>query len=278
MNYSELTIQWDEDAGVSSEIIIAQLSEAGFDGFIEEDRKVIAYIDSEKYADNLLLNCAFFKHSQGKLNFEVKVLADTNWNALWESNFEPVFINNCIIRAPFHQLPQNIEYDIVIEPKMSFGTGHHETTALVVEAMLKINFENLKVLDMGCGTGVLAILAAMRKASLIDAVDNDEWSYKNSIENIQRNNYPDINVYLGDIQTVKNNKYDIIIANITRNILIEFIPYFSKMQSGSGKLILSGFFISDIDTLKSFAEVHQYKLKNTFSKNNWAALELYRVD
>jgi len=278
MNYSELTIQWDEDAGISSDIIIAQLSEAGFNGFIEEDRKIIAYIDTEKYSDDLLLNCEFNKHITGKLNFEVKVLADTNWNALWESNFDPVLIGKCIIRAPFHQLPLHIEYDIVIEPKMSFGTGHHETTSMVVEAMLSIDFKNLKVLDMGCGTGVLAILAAMKNASLIDAVDNDVWSYENTLENIQRNNYPNINVYHGDIQIVKNNCYDVIIANITRNILLEFIPYFSKMQKNKGKLLLSGFFMADIDTLKSFAEEHQYILKNTFSKNNWAALELYKMD
>ena len=277
MTYTELTINLIDENKISSDIIIAQLAEAGFDGFIEEDNKVIAYIASDNFSEELLKSCSFFEFASDKIKYDVKLIAETNWNQLWESNFEPVTIKNCMVRAPFHDLPEGIDYDIVIEPKMSFGTGHHETTSSVIEAMLDIDFIGKKVLDMGCGTGVLAILASMKNAIIIDAVDNDIWSYENTIENIKKNNTSNINVFLGDIQTVKDNKYDIIIANITRNILIEFIPYFSQMQDNNDVLILSGFFDSDVQTITDFAKDNYYKQKNTYIKNKWAAIELIKL-
>jgi len=276
MTYTELTIEINADK-ISTDIIIAQLSEVGFDGFIEEDNKVVAYIASERYNEEILENCSFFKFASDYITISTKSIAETNWNQLWESNFEPVIIKNCIVRAPFHDLPEGIDYDIIIEPKMSFGTGHHETTSSVIEAMLDLDFLHKKVLDMGCGTGVLAILASMRNAFAVDAVDNDTWSYENTLENIKRNNTPDINVFLGDIHTVNENKYDVILANITRNTLIEFIPFFSQMQTANGILILSGFFNSDVSFIINFADKNSYSHKNTFVKNNWAAIELYKL-
>ena len=277
MTYIELTIEISDENKMASDVIIAQLSEVGFDGFIEEDNKVIAYIASDKYSEELLKSCSFFSYAADVIKYQTKPLADVNWNALWESNFEPVFIKNCIIRAPFHELPKDIDYDIVIEPKMSFGTGHHETTSMVVEAMLDIDFKSKKVLDMGCGTGVLAILASMKNAAIIDSVDNDIWSYNNTLENIIRNKTENVSVFLGDVQTVKDMKYDIVLANITRNILIEFIPYFSQMQNAGGTLILSGFLNTDVEAVVNFANLHHYNLKKIRNKNNWAALELFKV-
>lgn len=276
MTYKEITIRLLNKTAVPVDIIIAQLSEAGFDGFWEEEDALKAYIPEENFKETLVTHCPFFTRYAGDINWTSVTIEETNWNDLWESNFEPVYTSGCCIRAPFHKKPENIPYDIVIEPKMSFGTGHHETTSMIVEALLNLNLENKSVLDMGCGTGVLAILAALRKACFIDAVDNDNWAYANSIENIQRNNVTWINVLLGDIKSVESQTYDVILANITRNVLSEYIPQFSPMQNSGGVLMLSGFLTSDVSLLEKIAMAHGYVLKNTYVKNNWAAMELIK--
>ncbi len=276
MTYKEITIRLLNKTALPVDIIIAQLSEAGFDGFWEEEDVLKAYIPEENYKENLVTHCPFYTRHAGDFNWTSATIEETNWNDLWESNFEPVYTKDCCIRAPFHKKPENILYDIVIEPKMSFGTGHHETTSMIVETMLTVNLEGKKVLDMGCGTGVLAILAALRKASSIDAVDNDNWAYTNTVENIERNNVPWINVLLGDIKTVESQNYDVILANITRNVLTEYMPFFARMQLEGGVLMLSGFLTTDVPLLEKIAMAHGYVLKKTYVKNNWAAMELIK--
>ncbi|OQA00643.1 MAG: Ribosomal protein L11 methyltransferase [Bacteroidetes bacterium ADurb.Bin408] len=262
---------------MQSDVIIAQLTEAGFEGFWEEDGCIKAYISEAQYKETLLTHCPFYAGNANDITWAFAIIEETNWNDMWESNFEPVYTSSCCIRAPFHKKPDNILYDIVIEPKMSFGTGHHETTSMIVEAMLTLDIESKKVLDMGCGTGVLAILAALRKANSIDAVDNDKWAYTNTLENIHRNNVPLINVLFGEIGVVEGRTYDVILANITRNVLSEYIPLFAPMQNEGGVLMLSGFLTADVPLLEKIAKDHAYVLKNTYAKNNWAAMELIKI-
>ncbi len=279
MKFVEIVVGLNKAVDVSVDLIIAQLSELGFEGFWEEEDKLMAYIPENIYTPLLLNNCPFLKNIKSAVTFNKNIIDDVNWNEIWESNFELVVIKNCCIRAPFHAKPSenDIKYDIIIEPKMSFGTGHHETTSMVVDMMLELDFDGKKVLDMGCGTAVLAILAAMKNAAIIDAVDNDIWSYNNALENSERNDVDFINVIHGDIEKVKQHTYDVILANITRNILMDFIPSFSLMQKTNDVLILSGFLSSDMSSLEKFAYMHSYKLKKSLIKNNWAALELYKL-
>jgi ribosomal protein L11 methyltransferase len=197
----------------------------------------------------------------------------TNWNEEWEKNFEPIQVDDLVsIRAPFHENP-NLKYDIVIEPKMSFGTGHHETTHMMVRHLLQLDLENKKVLDMGCGTGILAIFAEMKGAKPLDAIDIDNWCYENSIENVTRNNCENISVYEGDATLLVDKKYDVIIANINRNILLMDMKVYTNCLEAGGILLLSGFYEQDIPVID--AEVIKYglKLEKFIQRNNWVALK-----
>jgi len=279
MKFVELIFIFKENTEIPVDIFIAQLTDVGFDGFWEEKNKLMAYMPFTTYNNRLIENCSIYKEHKSLFTVKENIIEDTNWNELWESNFELVSIKNCCIRAPFHNKPTEIDikYDIIIEPKMSFGTGHHETTSMVVDMMLGLDFYEKKVLDMGSGTGVLAILAAMKNAAYIDAVDNDIWSFNNATENIKRNNVAHINVVHGDMAVVKDNQYNIILANITRNILLEYMPFFSEMQTANDIIILSGFLKQDVAILEKKAQECHYKLKNSLLKNNWAALELFKL-
>ena len=171
----------------ATEILIAQLGFVGFESFVENDSGVIAYIQKQDWNAEILDDVFILNSDEFDISYEFKEVAQTNWNAEWEKNFEPIQVDDLVsIRAPFHENPQ-LQYDIVIEPKMSFGTGHHETTHMMVQHLLDIDLTNRKVLDMGCGTGILAIFAEMKGAKPIDAIDIDRWCYENSIENAERN-------------------------------------------------------------------------------------------
>ena len=203
-------------------------------------------------------------------------MAQTNWNAEWEKNFNPIIVDDLVsIRAPFHNNP-NVKYDIVIEPKMSFGTGHHETTHMMVQHLLQLKLENKKVLDMGCGTGILAIFAEMKGAKPIDAIDIDNWCYLNSIENAERNNCNSISVYEGDASLLKNKNYDVIIANINRNILLNDIKIYANCLSSGGILLLSGFYKEDFTIINKEAENQKLKLDGELIKNNWMSLKFVK--
>jgi ribosomal protein L11 methyltransferase len=202
-----------------------------------------------------------------------EVIGEKNWNEEWEKNYEPVLIaGRCHIRAPFHEKMEGIDYEIEIEPKMSFGTAHHETTQMMIELMLEKNFENLKVLDMGCGTGVLAILASKMGATEVLAIDNDEWAYKNAVENVQKNNLSNITILQGDDQLLVKEQFDIIIANINRNILLQqFDAYINCLQPG-GFIFLSGFYEADVTPLLQRAQSGNLNLIEKIRKNSWVAM------
>jgi ribosomal protein L11 methyltransferase len=203
----------------------------------------------------------------------MEVIEQTNWNSEWEKNFNPIQVDNLVsIRAPFHENP-NLKYDIVIEPKMSFGTGHHETTHMMVQHLLDLDLTNKKVLDMGCGTGILAIFAEMKGANPIDAIDIDNWCYQNSVENVERNNCSNIDVYEGDASLLINKKYDVIIANINRNILLNDMQVYMNCLSDNGTLLLSGFYQEDITIIDAEVSKYQFKIDKIIERNNWVALK-----
>ena len=259
----------------ASDILIAELGEVLFESFVETEDGVLAYIKKDDWSDDILNNIEILSNPNFEIDYDYKEIQQENWNATWEQNFNPIEVaNRCAVRAPFHE-KTNVEFDIVIEPKMSFGTGHHETTHMMLQHILNHDFEGKSVLDMGSGTGVLAILAAMKGANEIDAIDIDNWCYLNAKENVERNNCDHINVLEGDASLLKGKKYNIIIANINRNILLEDIPKYADALTTEGILFLSGFYTEDIPVITEKCKEHSFKFDSNLEKNNWVAV-IYR--
>jgi len=260
----------------ATEILIAELGNLNFESFVETEEGLTAYIQKEDWHTNILDEVFILQSKEFNIVSEYSEIAQTNWNAEWEKNFNPIIVDDLVsIRAPFHNNP-NVKYDIVIEPKMSFGTGHHETTHMMVQHLLQLKLENKKVLDMGCGTGILAIFAEMKGAKPIDAIDIDNWCYLNSIENAERNNCNSISVYEGDASLLNNKNYDVIIANINRNILLNDIKIYANCLSSGGILLLSGFYKEDFTIINKEAENQNLKLDGELTKNNWMSLKFVK--
>lgn len=253
----------------ASDILIAELGEKGFESFVEQDDGLLAYILKSEWQEGALEDLYVFQLPDFKISWTSKEIEQQNWNAEWERNFHPIKVGDrCMVRAPFHE-KENVEYDIVIEPKMSFGTGHHETTHMMLQHILDTDFQGKSVLDMGCGTGVLAILAKMKGADEVDAIDIDEWCYLNSLENVERNHCADIQVFQGDSGMLEGRTYDIILANINRNILLEDIPVYAKCLQKGGALFLSGFYLEDLDIISSKCAAHGLEFEKNLEKNRW---------
>jgi ribosomal protein L11 methyltransferase len=260
----------------ATEILIAQLGFVGFESFVENDLGVVAYIQQQDWNPDILEDVFILNSEEFKIDHTYKEVAQTNWNAEWEKNFEPIQVDELVsIRAPFHENP-NLKYDIVIEPKMSFGTGHHETTHMMVQHLLDLDLTHKKVLDMGCGTGILAIFAEMKGAQPIDAIDIDRWCYENSIENTERNHCKHITVYEGDSSLLVGKDYDVIIANINRNILLSDMKTYSDSLREDGVLLLSGFYEEDIPIIDKEVSLHGLKFDKKIKRNNWVALKYIR--
>ena len=257
----------------ASEILIAELGNVGFESFVENEIGVTAYIQKEAYKENILEDIYILNSEEFSIKYTKNEVAQTNWNAEWEKNFTPIKVDDLVsIRAPFHENP-NLKYEIVIEPKMSFGTGHHETTHMMVQHLLQLDLENKKVLDMGCGTGILAIFTEMKGAKPIDAIDIDNWCYENSLENVSRNNCKNISVYEGDSSLLINKKYDVIIANINRNILLMDMKVYINCLKENGILLLSGFYQEDIPIIDAEVSKYNLNLDTYIERNNWVALK-----
>lgn len=255
------------------EILIAELGYAGFESFVETEFGVTAYIQKEEWNDDILNDIQILSSDEFEITFEFNEIEQINWNKEWEKNFNPIIVDDaCSVRAPFHEKP-NTKYDIVIEPKMSFGTGHHETTHMMIQHILKNDLEGKSVLDMGCGTGVLAILAEIKGAKPLDAVDYDNWCYLNSLENVERNNSKHITVIEGDASVLKDKKYDVIIANINRNILLQDMETYVSCLNENGILFLSGFYNTDIPIIQTECEKHLLKFEEKLERNNWVSLK-----
>ena len=257
----------------ATEILIAELGYAGFESFVENTQGVTAYIQEDDWYNGILDDIHILKSDEFKIEFTFNEIEQTNWNAEWERNFNPIVVDETVtVRAPFHDTPST-KFDIIIEPKMSFGTGHHETTHMMIQHIIKNDFNGKSVLDMGCGTGVLAILAEKCGATEIDAIDIDNWCYINSLENVERNNCSNISVYEGDVALLKDKNYDRIIAKINRNILLADIPQYAKCLNANGILFLSGFYKEDIPLLEAKCQEHMLKLVDVVEKGQWVSLK-----
>lgn len=262
-----------EPKELGSEILIAELGELPFESFIESDLGIVAYIQKDLWADGILDDLFILKSPEFTISYVVEEIDQVNWNEEWEKNFEPIDVDgNCHVRAPFHP-KTGAEFDIVIEPKMSFGTGHHETTHMMIQHLLEMNVVGMKTLDMGCGTAILAILAEMKGAQPIDAIDIDNWCYLNSIENAERNNCQHITVYEGDAALLQNKKYDLIIANINRNILLNDMHTYVDCLNPKGTLLLSGFYTEDIPFIDASCTENKLTYVKKFERNNWVSLK-----
>lgn len=257
----------------ATEILIAELGYVGFDSFVENEKGVTAYIQKDKWNAFILDDINILSSKEFEITFEFNEIEQTNWNEEWEKNFKPIVVDNQVtVRAPFHD-KTTTKYDLVIEPKMSFGTGHHETTYMMIQHILKNDFKNKSVLDMGCGTGVLAILAEKVGANELDAIDIDNWCYVNSLENVERNDCEKVSVYEGDVNLLDGNNYDIIIANINRNILLADIPRYTRCLNKNGTLFLSGFYKEDIQMIESKCNEDMLKLEEIIVRGQWVSLK-----
>ncbi|WP_299680175.1 50S ribosomal protein L11 methyltransferase [uncultured Tenacibaculum sp.] len=255
------------------EILIAELGEKNFESFVENETGLLAYIQKKDWKEDVLEEIFILESTEFEITYEFKEVEQTNWNEEWEKHFNPIQVEDKVsIRAPFHENP-NLEYDIVIEPKMSFGTGHHETTYMMIQHLIGLNLQDKKVLDMGCGTGVLAIFAEMKGANPIDAIDIDNWCYVNSLENVERNSCKNITVLEGDAELLVNRKYDVIIANINRNILLKDMNAYMSCISEKGILLLSGFYKEDIPIIDKEVSKYGMTLDVVIERNNWVSLK-----
>lgn len=273
MEYIKLNCTLKPDNEINREILIAQLGGIGFESFTETDEVVEAFIPSKQFSKDLLSDDSLIKYQPFTFNYSVEIIPDENWNEVWEKNyFKPLLIENqCLIRAPFHTDYPKAKYEIIIEPKMAFGTGNHETTYLMVSEILKLDLNGKNVLDMGCGTGILGILASMAGATAITCIDIDESAYINTIENARYNNIFNLEVKLGGAELLKDVKYDFILANIHRNILVNDLPFYYGVMDKGSVLIMSGFYVEDLPIIQQKADELGLKFCDYSERNNWVA-------
>ena len=275
MEYIEIQCHYPDNYP-GEEVLPVLLGEIGFESFIETETGISAYIPAGNFSEEALNE--LFSSLPEKIGYEKNVIPDQNWNAVWESNFEPVFIGkNCIVRAPFHEKPDGITFDLVIEPRMAFGTAHHETTFQMLQLLLKEEVTGKTVLDMGCGTGVIAILAEKKGATSVTAIDNDEWAYNNTRDNIAINNCQSVKALLGDASLLGDEHFDVIFANINRNILLQDMKAYCNVLNYTGIIFFSGFYTEDIPAIVEEAEKYGLVPIVAYDKNNWAALKFRKV-
>ena len=270
MDFIEVTLKVNADF---ADILTAELGELGFDAFVETEDGFSAYIEEERYSEEALQEMLQRYAKQVQVTYAIQKIERQNWNEEWERNFEALFIGGQVsVRASFHLRPEQAKYDIVINPKMSFGTGHHETTTLMIENQLTVDHQGKRVLDMGCGTGILAIMAGELGAAEIVAVDIEDWTVENARENAELNNYGQIDVRLGGAETIAGEQpFDIILANINRNVLLEDMATYKAVLKPEGWLLLSGFYTEDLPILQQKAESLGLQYESHRVKNNWVS-------
>lgn len=275
MYYTRLQVICDSEY---SEILMAEIAEAGFDTFMENEKGFEAYAEQDKY-DKQMLHEVKEKYGQfTPVVFYQDKIEKKNWNEEWEKNYEPIIVDDqCMIRADFHKPERNYKYEIIITPKMSFGTGHHQTTYLMVKNQMDMNHKNKIVMDAGCGTAILAVMAAKLGAMKVEAFDIDEWSVINGQENIEVNKCNNINIRQGKISDLSfDDNFDIILANINKNILLVEMAQYAAYLNPGGHLLLSGFYEKDIPDLMEEAQRYSLQHVRSDERENWAALLLVK--
>lgn len=258
------------------EILQAFLSELPFDTFEEIEGGFNAYLPEQSSDDPIEAQLQEIQ-AQFPFEYEKTEIEPRNWNAEWESNFQPVKVNQfCGIRADFHPKMTDVKYEIIINPKMAFGTGHHETTYMMIQAMRELSFKGAKVLDYGTGTGILAILASKLGAFIIDAVDIEWEAYDSTLENAQINNVDNIQVYHGTLDNILDSGYDIVLANINRNVILDSLAVLAEKIKRNGVLLLSGILKEDAPILETFADDFRFTVDERYYKGDWACLKLLK--
>lgn len=270
MNYIELNIEF-KALEPWRDILVSQLAEEGFESFVETKTGLLSYIAEKEFEESML---ASLKNIEAIDQFTTKVIQDQNWNATWEENFDPVIVEDKLaIIAPFHKEEFSQSMVITIQPQMSFGTGHHQTTWLASKRFFDLDLSDKSVLDMGTGTGILAILAEKLRAKSVYAPDIDEWSYNNAQENIALNNCNKIEVALGDDQLLRGRSFDVIVANINKNVLLQQFPTYAEVIVDEGTLLISGFFETDKEDLVQAAGKLGFIFEQIFTKDEWALVQ-----
>ena len=276
MNYIEydFTVSPTE---MGAEILMAELAEVGFDSFEDTPTGIKAYIPKDSWNEHILQDIYLLSNPEFTISYQITEIEQVNWNEEWEKNFSPIVVEDlCTVRANFHPVP-NTRYDIVITPKMSFGTGHHETTYMMLQQLLPLSLEDAKVLDMGCGTGILAIMAALRGARDITAIDIDPWCVENATENVQQNDCSFITIKEGDVSLIAGEQYNLILANINRNILLSDIPAYTQALLSQGLLLVSGFYEEDLPVIKEKCQEVGLTYLSHIERNRWVSAKFQRL-
>ncbi len=280
MAYLEFIIPARSWSSTEKEILFAKMAQIGFEGFVEGDDDIQAYIDEELYVAEAM-NQLIDELAGGniKVQYRFHKTEDQNWNEEWEKKFDPVLIDErVLIRAPFHDSSNDLEYTLIIEPKMSFGTGHHHTTKLMIREMGNYPMEGKRILDMGCGTGVLGIYACKLGAERVLGVDNDQWAYENALENIKRNGSSAMDVRLGDAGVLYKEKFHMILANITRNTLVRDMSIYTEHLFDKGLMIISGILAEDVQYILNEAYRCDLKHMSTGEEANWISLTFVKAE
>lgn len=279
MNYIEVNFTCNPNNEIVTSILPSLIGEIGYESFEETETGVIAYVTESLFDENNLKQVLSDFPIEATISYTIKKVEEKNWNEEWEKNyFQPLIIDDrCIIQSTFHKQPKVYEYNIIIDPKMAFGTGHHSTTKLIIKEVLDMELKGKSVLDMGCGTAVLAILASMKGADPILAIDIDHWAYDNAIENLQLNNINNIEIQIGGEELLGNQSFDIILANINRNILLADIHKYVSVLNKGGELYMSGFYVEDIPVIREECEKYGLKFIHNTEDNNWTAVKFIKA-
>lgn len=277
MKYLEFVFRTTPCTETVNDVLSAVLGEVGFESFIEQTDGIAAYIQKQLFNEESLKEAlAEFPLPNTQIEYSYQDAEDKDWNEEWEKNFfQPIIIGDrCIIHSTFHRDVPKAEYDIVINPQMAFGTGHHETTSLIINELLDSNLQGKSLLDMGCGTSILAILARMRGATSCTAIDIDEWCVRNSLENIALNHVDNITVFQGDASSLADQgPFDVVIANINRNILLNDMKHYIARMNSEAELLMSGFYVADIPAIQAEAERNGLHFIHHKEKNRWAVVK-----
>ena len=283
MKYTEVTLKIEPVEPFRDLLIDTLGNEGPYDSFVETPDGMKAYIPTDQFDPEWLKGQLAQYADSARISFTHEEMPDKNWNEEWEKQHKPVLVecadgHKIWVRAPFHQHRDDVDYEIEIEPKMSFGTAHHQTTYMMLSFVAELTMDNKRVLDMGCGTAVLAILSKMRGASQVEAIDIDEWAYNNAIENAQRN-HVELSVHIGDARLLDDKKghFDIILANINRNILLNDMEHYVAALHKGGDLVISGFYESDVAALQQHAESLGMRLEQQKSRQGWCALRFRKM-